>query len=140
MTIEQALRELSGLNATISFRSIGDVTSMSIACRGHRVAWFYDPMANGQCNLSVLSWKIVMLTRALKRRIFVANVSKRLEELFDLKNSAEQGARPATLLDLAQFAKIVDDELDRLETHRQPQVEDGRKLVEEWGQTETKEA
>ena len=68
----------------------------------------------------------------------MGNVAKRLKELHDLPNSKLADGVPASLCDLLQFAQIVDEELDAVVKSIAVKRQDGRHLVEQYGQTETK--
>lgn len=140
MTIEDALRELVELNATIAFASEGGKATISIASNGRRVGWAFDRQSCATSALSVISWKIVTLTKALKkalaeRKQIMANVHRRTCELFDMQSP---DTHKLTVRDLLQFAQIVDEELARVESSIGVTRQDARGLVDAYGQTETK--
>lgn len=140
MTIEDALRELVELNATIAFATEGGKVTISIASEGRRVGWTFDRESCSTSALSVVSWKIVTLTKALKKALaerenVMANVHRRTCELFDMQSP---DTHKLTARDLLQFAQIVDEELFRVEKSIGVKRGDARGLVDAYGQTETK--
>ena len=139
MTIEQALRWLTWRGARLRLWLEDGEARVEVRLGGERErAWQKSVSAEslGEKPLSVLSWQLVSLVKEMQRREFMAKVHRRTCELFDMQ---APDSHRLTARDLLQFAQIVDEELEQLQKSIGVKREGARHLVDEYGQTETKE-
>lgn len=138
MTIEQALRYLARRGTRLNLRLEDGHVRTEAVIGGRKEAVFARKVLAASLdssNLSVLTWQLVSIVQQMQREEIMGNVHRRFFELI----SPTDLEKPVTLKDLVNLASIVDDELARVEKSIGFKREDGRALVEAYGQTETKD-
>lgn len=133
MTIEQALRYLAKRQLSLRFSLRDGLLWISVKLPERMVATSAPAESLAASQFSVVTWKIVTLVQQLQRSEIVGNVKRRFLEL--VSHSDNLPNRVATLADLRDLAAIIDDELAKLNPRQ-----DARGLVDDYGQTETKDA
>lgn len=142
MTIEQALRWLTRRGAYLRFWLEDGAANVEVRFGGaceKRYRRTVNAESLDEKPLSVLGWQLVSLVREIEKEEAMGRVQKRFSDLIGRSGGNPAVSQIARLQDLMDLAAIVDDELAKLEQSQGLTRSDARGLVDEYGQTETKE-